>query len=172
MWVMKIDLATQGDVLEILTIFKQTAEFFKEQGIDQWQVDYPNISTVLADIAAGQCYIGRNSRLILGVIVLSTAKEASYDELSDGHWNSPDDSYTVIHRLAVNRNYPGKGVSVKLINKAEALTKAKGFAGIRTDTHEANDGMRYILTKQGFRYTGQLTLADGSPRLGYDKLID
>lgn len=167
---MKIRLAEQTDVLEILTIFTQTRAYFKAQNIDQWQGDYPGIPDILKDIELKQCYVAVEKDVIIGVIVLSLQAEGSYETLMGGSWNSQE-PYTVIHRLAINNDYQGRGTSLELLAYADELTLAHGREVIRTDTHLANDGMRYILTKTGYRYTGRLFLDDGSPRIGYDKLL-
>ncbi|MBP1044560.1 GNAT family N-acetyltransferase [Vagococcus sp. BWB3-3] len=168
---MEFRLAEEADVLEILTIFTQTKAFFKEQKINQWQGDYPGIPEIRQDIHLNQCYVAVEKELILGVIVLSLTPEKSYDSLIGGAWNS-ENPYTVIHRLAINSNYQGRGTSLKLLAYIEEVTLHHGRHVIRTDTHESNDGMRYILTKTGYRNTGRLFLEDGSPRIGYDKLLD
>lgn len=168
---MEFRLAEEADVLEILTIFTQTKAYFREKKIEQWQGDYPGIPEIRQDIALKQCYVAVEKELILGVIVLSLNPEVSYDSLIGGAWNSQE-AYTVIHRLAINNDYQGRGTSLKLLAYVEELTLAHGRQVIRTDTHESNDGMRYILTKTGYRNTGRLFLEDGSPRIGYDKLLD
>lgn len=167
---MTIRLAEQADVLEILTIFSQTRDYFKELKIDQWQGEYPGVPEILKDIELQQCYVMVEKDVIIGIIVISLQPEMSYNSLIAGAWNSQA-PYTVIHRLAINNDYHGKGTSLKLLAHAEKMTLAHGRQVIRTDTHEANDGMRYILTKTGFRNTGRLFLEDGSPRIGYDKLL-
>lgn len=167
---MDFRLAEEADVLEILTIFTQTKAFFREQKIDQWQGNYPGIPEIRLDIALKQCYVAVEKELILGVIVLSLNPETSYDSLIGGAWNSQE-PYTVIHRLAINNDYQGRGTSLKLLAYVEEVTLGLDRQVIRTDTHESNDGMRYILTKTGYRNTGRLFLDDGSPRIGYDKLL-
>lgn len=167
---MEFRVAEQADVLEILTIFTQTKAYFREQKIDQWQGEYPGIPEIRQDIDLKQCYVAVEKELILGVIVLSLNPEASYESLTGGAWNS-EEPYTVIHRLAINNDYQGRGTSLKLLAHVEEVSLSQGRQVIRTDTHESNDGMRYILTKTGYRNTGRLFLEDGSPRIGYDKLL-
>ena len=47
---MEIRKAVKSDVNNIMKIIKQAQEYFKNQGIDQWQNNYPNIDTINSDI--------------------------------------------------------------------------------------------------------------------------
>ena len=47
---MEFRKSTKNDVPKIMNIVKQAQNYFKEQGIDQWQNNYPNIDTINSDI--------------------------------------------------------------------------------------------------------------------------
>ena len=42
--------STKSDVSKIMEIVKQAQEYFKSQGIDQWQNNYPNDEVINNDI--------------------------------------------------------------------------------------------------------------------------
>ena len=54
---MEIRKAVKSDVNNIMKIIKQAQEYFKNQGIDQWQNNYPNIDTINSDILNGNNYV-------------------------------------------------------------------------------------------------------------------
>ena len=54
---MEFRKSTKSDVIKIMEIVKQAQEYFKSQGIDQWQNGYPNADIIIEDIISGQAYV-------------------------------------------------------------------------------------------------------------------
>lgn len=54
---MEFRKAVETDIDDIMNIIKQAQAYFKEQGIDQWQNNYPNPETIRNDIANKHSYI-------------------------------------------------------------------------------------------------------------------
>ena len=50
---MEFRKSTKSDVIKIMEIVKQAQEYFKSQGIDQWQNGYPNEEVINNDIENG-----------------------------------------------------------------------------------------------------------------------
>ena len=48
----------------------------------------------------------------------------------------------------------------------------KNIAHLRIDTHEDNKIMQHLIEKNGFVKCGIIHVADGSPRIAYEKLPD
>ena len=80
----------------------------------------------------------------------------------DGAWGS-DAPYATIHRLASDGTC--RGVFAAAINWAAARQPH-----LRIDTHADNHIMQTLITRAGFDYCGTITVADGSPRLAYERL--
>ncbi len=57
-----------------------------------------------------------------------------------------------------------KGAAAYCLNWAFEQT-----GNIRIDTHDDNKPMQGLLKKSGFQYCGRITLADGSPRIAFQK---
>ena len=72
--------------------------------------------------------------------------------------------YGTIHRIA------GDG-SGGILKTAVAFAKRR-ISHVRIDTHEDNYVMQKAVTKQGFEKRGIIYIADGSPRLAYDLLVE
>lgn len=165
-----ITLASKEDIPQLMTIFNQGSAYFKLLGIDQWQGSYPETTVLEQDINEKQCYVKKESGVILGVIVVTLLEEGCYGRLESGAWRY-DEPYTVIHRLAINKDHPAKGVSYELLEWAEQVTTSAGRQVIRVDTHADNQGMQHILTKVGYELVGEVILDDGGKRVVLDKKV-
>ena len=116
--------STKSDVSKIMEIVKQAQEYFKSQGIDQWQNNYPNDEVINNDINNGESYVMLDGDDIVATTVISFAKEKSYENILDGKWITNGD-YGVIHRMAVENAHKGKGLSHKIIKYAESKWKKR-----------------------------------------------
>ena len=142
--------------------------------VDQWQGAYPAASDFEAGIAAGECYVMTYGGTVAGAFCLSQAPEPCYDALTDGRWRF-DGPYAVLHRSMVELTFRGSGMSDKLIEAAEELTRSFGLGCIRADTHRKNKPMRALLLRHGFAFRGNV-LIDTEPghdprRQAFEKLL-
>ena len=151
-----------------MEIVKQAQEYFKSQGIDQWQNNYPNDEVINNDINNGESYVMLDGDDIVATTVISFAKEKSYENILDGKWITNGD-YGVIHRIAVENAHKGKGLSHKIIKYAEEVCKQNNIHSIKVDTHEDNILMQSLLKKNGFEYCGIVYLEDGGKRVAFEK---
>ncbi|WP_455539219.1 GNAT family N-acetyltransferase [Terrisporobacter sp.] len=165
---MEFRKSVKSDVPKIMSIIKQAQDYFKKQNIDQWQNGYPNEEVINNDIKNNQSYVMINEGNILATTVISFEKELSYENIIDGKWLT-NGEYGVIHRIAVDNNYKGLGLSHKIIKYAENLCLEKGVHSIKVDTHEDNIPMQSLLKKSGFKYCGVVYLEDGVKRIAFEK---
>lgn len=162
--------AEYRDFNEIMAIIKEAQVHLRESGIDQWQNNYPNEEIVQEDIARGNNYILVEDGKVIGTVVLSFAEEENYKKIYDGQWLCGL-AYAVIHRIAVARDFMGKGYGSILLKEAEKLCIERGFKSLRADTYEDNKVMQRLLENHGFQYCGIIYLEDGAKRIAYEKLI-
>ncbi|HBR03113.1 MAG TPA: GNAT family N-acetyltransferase [Ruminiclostridium sp.] len=167
---MEFRKSTNSDITAILHIIGQAQTYFKEQGIDQWQNNYPNEETIKKDIDAGYGYVLAKDHIIVAVVAVSFDGEKTYDTIYNGQWISQS-QYAVIHRLAVGSDYKGQGLSSVVIKNIEEMCQARGVSSIRVDTHEDNKSMQKLLLKNGFQYCGIIYLRDKSARLAFEKIL-
>lgn len=165
---MEFRKSVKSDIPQIMSIVKQAQAYFKEQNIDQWQNGYPNEEVINNDIKNEDSYVIIKEDEIVATTVVSFDKESSYKNIIDGKWLTNGD-YGVIHRVAVNNNYKGLGLSHKIIKYAEELCLEKGVHSIKVDTHEENIPMQSLLKKNGFEYCGVIYLEDGGKRVAFEK---
>lgn len=162
--------AIESDINGIMKIIKQAQDYFKENEIDQWQNNYPNTETTKDDIKSGYAYVLEDSGQIIGTVAVSFDGEKTYDIIYDGKWLS-NDEYAVIHRMAVDNNYKGKGLSSVIIKNVEDVCLVKGVHSIKIDTHDDNNPMQRLIKKNNFKYCGIIYLDDKSKRIAFEKIF-
>ncbi len=162
--------AVETDSSGILNIIGQAQSYFKENGIDQWQNNYPNYQTIQDDIINGNGYVLIKDDLIVGTVALSFDGERTYDSIYEGQWLS-NTEYCVIHRMAVASGYKGEGLASVIIGNIEDICISKDIDSIKVDTHSDNSSMQKLLTKNGFVYCGIIYLEDNGERKAFEKLL-
>lgn len=167
---MKFRKSNEEDIKSIMNIINQAQAWFKDQRIDQWQNNYPNIETIIDDINNSYGYVLLKNNIVIGTAAVSFDGEKTYDSIYNGKWISNDD-YAVIHRIAVDSNYKGLGLASVLFKYIEELCLDKGIHSIKVDTHEENMPMQKLLYKNGFQYCGIIYLEDKSKRIAFEKII-
>jgi GNAT superfamily N-acetyltransferase len=162
--------ANYNDIDRIYEIIKQAQEYFRENGIDQWQNNYPNPEIIEKDISNGECYVLEKENLIVATVVLSFNAEKSYERIYDGSWIS-DRRYAVIHRIAVDNRLKGKRLSSVILKHLEDLCLDRKVYCLRVDTHQDNKSMIKMLSNNGFIYCGIIYLESGAKRIAFEKLL-
>lgn len=167
---MEFRKSTKEDLKEIMEIIKQAQSYFKSQGIDQWQNNYPNERVINNDILNGESYVLVMDDKVVGTTVVSFKPEKTYESIVDGKWLTKGE-YGVIHRIAIDNRYKGTGFAHKIIKYVEELCISKDIKSIKVDTHEDNIVMQSLLNKNNFKYCGVVYLEDGGKRLAFEKNI-
>lgn len=166
---MQFRTSTESDIAAILDIIRQAQEFFRSQGIDQWQNGYPNHEVIMQDIKNKESYVLEEDGKILATSMVTFKNQDAYDEIKGGNWLSSG-AYTTIHRIAVDNHYKGHGLATRIIEYIEELCLSNHIYSIKVDTHEQNIPMQKLLKKEGFVYCGIVALSDGD-RVAFEKLL-
>ena len=167
---MEFRKSVEADIDNIMNIIKQAQSYFKENGIDQWQNNYPNSETIKNDINGENSYVLLDENKIVATAVISFDGEKTYDTIYNGEWLS-NNEFAVVHRIAVDNSCKGRGVSSLIIKNAEKLCLEKGIHSIKIDTHKENMSMQKLLKKNEFKYCGIIYLEDKNERIAFEKLI-
>lgn len=159
----QIRKARWEDLPRIEEIYANARKFMAETGNpNQWGNTTPVTSLLEDDIRKGDLYVMTYEDTIHGVFYFYIGIDPTYGVIEDGQWRS-DSPYGTIHRIA------GDGSGSVL---ATAVAFGKEHIGhLRIDTHEDNKIMQRAIAKQGFQRSGIIHLANGSPRIAYDLLI-
>lgn len=159
---MEIRKAALADLSIILDIYDSARAYMRSNGnLHQWNNGYPNEDTVRKDIADNNCHVCVDAGEIIGVFVFFVGADPTYAKIYDGQWLN-DEPYGVIHRIAVSAHR--KGVASACFDFA-----LNHCANLRIDTHEDNIPMQNSLAKNGFTRCGIIYLANGDPRIAYQK---
>lgn len=159
----------QVDIPVIMEIISLAQKYFSKQGIDQWQNGYPNTGVISNDVSNRNSYVLLQDEQILATAVIIFDPDPNYTHI-DGRWIT-ENPYAVIHRIAVRPECKGRNMAGWIIEKVEQMCTEKGFTSIRIDTHQENRSMQQVALKSGFLYCGIIKVADGSPRLAYEKVL-
>ena len=151
--------ASLADMERIMEIYAIARKFMADNGNPtQWKDGYPQREMLEEDIRLEQLYVVE-AHDICGVFMFTLGDDPTYTYI-DGAWSSTE-PYGVIHRIA------GVGGGVF----AAALEYCAGVIHhLRIDTHEDNKPMQHAVEKAGFSRRGIIYVADGTPRIAYDRV--
>ena len=156
--------AQPHELLTIQTIYAAARRFMAENGNpNQWDEHYPSDDLLLRDMAAHQLYVEEINGELSGAFVLALGVDPTYAHIEDGAWLA-DTAYGTIHRIASNGIAPG------FFSRCIAFCASK-IPHLRIDTHHDNAVMQHLAEKEGFCRCGIIYLANGSPRIAYEKLL-
>ena len=158
---MVIRPAAPADLPALRPVFEAAKAIMRADGNpDQWSAPgFPPEDLLLRDIERGGGFVIED-RVPRAYFALLPSPEPTYDRI-DGAWLT-DEPYGVIHRIA---SYPeDHGIFASIIDFAAAR-----YAHLRIDTHRDNRIMQHLLSKHGFTCCGIIWLADGTPRLAYER---
>ena len=158
----------ESDLERVMELVADAQNWFRGQGIDQWQDGYPTREIILSDIAGSENYIVEHNGVVVATCVISFAGEPTYNEIKGKGWLNGN-RYAVVHRIAVADEFRRKGIAKEILHYAEELSVGQGVADIRIDTHRDNVAMRSLLKKLGYTHCGRITLTSGAFREAYHK---
>lgn len=162
---LRIRQAKQEDMSQILQIYAYARTFMAETGnATQWADHFPPEELLAADMKKSQLYVVEKAGRIHGVFAFIIGNDSTYAVIEQGSWRS-ESAYGTIHRVAGDGEV--HGIFEEIVSFCE-----KNIAHLRIDTHEDNKIMQHLIEKNGFVKCGIIHVADGSPRIAYEKLPD
>lgn len=154
--------AAPGDLPALAEIYRAARAFMAAHGNPtQWGTTDPRPELLRQDIAQEQLYVLCEGDTPRAAFALVPGADPTYAVI-DGAWLS-DEPYATIHRLGSDGTCHG------VFATALAFAAARQ-PHLRIDTHADNHIMQKLITRAGFRYCGIIRVADGSPRLAYERL--
>ena len=161
---MIIKLCSLNEIDKIMEIYDSARSFMRANGnFNQWINGYPQSELIVEDIKSDRFYGVYLEGELVGVFMLDVYEDPTYKTIFNGAWLN-NEKYAVIHRIGTILR--GKGVAKACFDFA--LTKCNN---VRIDTGSENVIMQRALIKNGFKYCGIIHLANGDPRLAYQKSI-
>ena len=153
--------AREADLPRIDEIYAYAREFMAKTGNpNQWGKTNPRHEWLVDDIEKGLLYVVTAEDGIHGVFYFYIGEDPTYGHIEDGAWNYPG-PYGTIHRIASDGS---GGILKTAVEFCEKLTNH-----IRIDTHHDNVVMQKAVAKLGFVRSGIIRLANGDPRIAYER---
>lgn len=160
--------AELDDVPAVEKILKDAVRRMLAEGKQQWSESYPKAEHVLADIEKEVAFVLEMDGKVVAYGAVVCDGEPAYDKLQ-GKWLS-DESYVVVHRIAVSQDVQGRGVGARFLSEVENYASGKGINSFKIDTNFDNFAMLRLLEKCGFVYCGEVFYPRGQ-RKAFEKLI-
>lgn len=161
---MEIRKSNPEDIHEVMECIDTARQLMRESGnFTQWTNGYPSEELMLESIENGFNFLILENNKIVATFDFIIGDDKNYSVIENGAWLN-DEKYGVIHRLASN----GKARGVARFCFEWCFSQ---FPNIRIDTHETNIAMQKVLEKLGYEKCGIIYVADGTPRLAFQKTI-
>ena len=143
-------------------VYRNARRFMAANGNpEQWR-DKDFALDVDLDLASGALCEGRNEAgELLGVFAFLEGPDPTY-QVIDGAWLD-DSPYRVLHRVASSFREPGFIAGV-------TAWAAQICPHLRIDTHRDNLPMQRALKAAGFTPCGIIHLANGEPRIAFERV--
>lgn len=160
---MTIRPSTLDDIPSIMSLYAAARAFMRSTGnVEQWVNGYPQQSLIEQDIAQGVHYLCLIGSQPAACFTLIAGHDPTY-QVIDGQWLN-DQPYATLHRIASDGRHHG-------LLHAILQWSFRQCPNLRIDTHAANRPMRHLLAKEAFHPCGIIHVADGTPRIAYQKIV-
>lgn len=153
--------ANRSELDQILKVYERARAVMAAAGNPtQWREGYPSREQLERDILSNRLFVYMVNGQLEAVFAFILGEEPTYAQI-DGAWLN-DGPYGTLHRLASagHRNGIGDAVIRWCLERCENL---------RGDTHADNKIMQHVFEKNGFARCGIIHVADGTPRIAYQK---
>jgi ribosomal protein S18 acetylase RimI-like enzyme len=162
-------LALSADIPLIMALVRRVVPLMRATGNLQWDDHYPNPGVFERDLNLGQLWVAEIDGEIAGVAAITTDQEPEYANVG---WDI-NETAIVVHRLAVDPAFKGKGVAKALMQQAEAVARDRSIPILRVDTNSHNQATQQLFPKLGYIYAGEIDLSfrPGLRFLCYEKRL-
>lgn len=146
--------ADEKDWPQIRDLLIQVSNWLAEQGSMQWSglLAGRDSHETQERIEREQVYLAENAdKFLLGRYILYD-HPSQWDSDLWGEDKSQD--YYYLHRLAVNRNFSGQGISQLLLDNAKETTRNISKKALRLDCRADVEALNRLYSKNGFELVG------------------
>ncbi len=148
--------ANRDDIDAVMKIYD--AVLRKEEGMERKLVGwvrgiYPTRQTAEDGLEKGTLYVYEKDGRIIGAAKMDNVQAPEYAECDWGH-DVPYDKVLVLHTLAIDPEFSGRGYGSEMVTFYEELGRKKGCDYLRIDTNVNNTPARGIYEKHGYRRAG------------------
>ncbi len=151
---MHIRRANNEDLNQVMQLIRRVVPLMRQSGTLQWDDDYPNLAVFESDLENRVLWVGEVDQRIAGVAAITTDQYAEYANVG---WDVSERAI-VVHRLAVDPAFRGRGVAAALMHQAELVAIEKGIQVLRVDTDTQNQATQKLFPKLGYMCAGEIGL--------------
>lgn len=155
--------ALPSDWDDMLEIYAAARRFMKQAGNPtQWGDNFPPEELLREDIRLGRSYVYVIEGRTQAVFAMIPGEDPTY-QVIEGAWLN-DRPYCAVHRVASRGEV--KGIAARVLEWC-----LDQCGNVRIDTHDDNLPMQRVLEKNGFARCGRIWIADGTPRVAFQKTV-
>lgn len=160
--------ATTQEIPQIWEILQKAIQRRKKDGSNQWQDGYPNPESIQNDLEKHIGFVLTDGENLVGYCAVLMNDEPEYAKI-EGNWLT-DGDFVVYHRVAIAKEYLGKGFAKKMIESIHQYAKENSIYSVRADTNFDNHAMLKIFNDLGYSYCGEVYFR-GSARKAFEKVL-
>ena len=161
------------DIDSVMALVRRVVPLMRASGNLQWDNDYPNPAVFERDVELTQLWVaeidGQDEKRIAGIAAITTDQEFEYVNVG---WDISEVAI-VVHRLAVDPAFQGKGIAAALMQQAEIVARSRSIKILRVDTNSQNQATQKLFPKLGYLFAGEtgLSFRPGLRFLCYEKRL-
>ena len=149
------------DLDEVVAILSEAARWLLARGIVQWPDPFPP-ELIAPGVERDEVYLAQIDGKPAATVTLQWEDPAFCGE------RPPDAGY--VHRLAVRREYAGRGLGSVLLDWAEGEVRAEGRSFVRLDCMRDNPVVRGYYEALGFERRGERDMGSWAAAL-YERRV-
>lgn len=151
---MQVRLGRLEDVQAVMRLVARVVPAMRASGNFQWDDEYPNAEVFERDTELGQLWVVEIDDQIAGIAAITTDQEKEYAQVG---WDISELAI-VVHRLAVDSEFRGRGIAAALMLQAEVVARARSISVLRIDTNTSNEATQKLFPKLGYELAGEIEL--------------
>jgi GNAT superfamily N-acetyltransferase len=140
----EVKQATLADLLTVSSILKEAAGRLRGTGRAMWRDDELDPERIHEDVAAGSFNLAHYDQAPAGTIKFQLEDRRFWPDV-------PGNDAAYVHRIAVRRQFAGKGVSTRMLGWAVSHVATLGRSYLRLDCEADRRALRAICERFGFR---------------------
>ena len=137
--------ANSDDAATVSAALVEAAQWLEAAGMRLWRAEELHESEIAADVASGLFFIAECDGIAAAVVRFQLEDPLFWPDVPLG-----DAAY--IHRLAVRRQFAGRGISTTILSWAAERTRSLGRGWLRLDCEASRPKLRAIYERFGFRH--------------------
>jgi GNAT superfamily N-acetyltransferase len=151
---MRVRPGTSDDVAAVMALVRRVVPMMRATGNLQWDAEYPDAAVFERDVVRAQLWVAEIDGQIAGMAAITMDQEPEYAEVG---WDTSEPA-VVVHRLAVDPAYRGKGVAMALMLQAEQVARTRQISVLRVDTNTQNEVTQRLFPRLGYLLAGEIGL--------------